>query len=230
MDYKELQKNYPGLFQNDNAAIEIILDESAIRQWQESRRAELEKDEEPLSWAEIGVVYEDPYEMIVRDLVRFSDGRVGTYFREFSPLQLKGGYPVVILPYLEGNILVLEQFRHATRSWHYEIPRGYGEPGLSAEENARKELEEETGWVARALHYLGGLHSNTGVEGGEVKLFLAILDSKDAPVQTNKNGQEGIKKVHQFSLPGFESMMRDGKITDAFTLSAYARAKLQNLL
>ena len=53
------------------------------------------------------------------------------------------GAGVVILPVKDGKILLMHNFRHATRSWQWEIPRGFGEPGVSAEDQARAEVSEE---------------------------------------------------------------------------------------
>ncbi|MGP3928192.1 hypothetical protein [Streptomyces sp. 8N616] len=71
------------------------------------------------------MVYEDAYVMLLRDPVRFPDGRTGTYIRSVSAMQEPG---CVVLPLLGGEVVLLEHFRHATRSWHWEVPRGFG-PG-----------------------------------------------------------------------------------------------------
>ncbi|MCI0564616.1 MAG: NUDIX domain-containing protein, partial [Nitrososphaera sp.] len=125
------------------------------------------------------------------------------------------------LTYKDGMILIMRHFRHATRSWHWEIPRGFGEAGVSAEENARNEVEEEVGGVVAELISLGILHNNAGLEGHEEKLFLARLLSIGQPGQN-----EGIQSFRWVSVLELEGMIASGEITDGFTIAAYARAKL----
>ena len=223
MNYKELLKNYPALFSNQDALIEIISDDLEISTWQAERRKALSEKNLPLEWADIGVVFHNPYTLLVRDLVRFPGGTVSAYSRELSLDQ--EGFGVVVFPVLQKQILLLEHFRHATRSWHFEVPRGFPEKHLSAEDNARKELEEETGWKAKTILPLGLLHDNTGASNSLVHLFLAVLDQADAPAAGFDNFiKEGIRRTFFVGLKEFESMVIKNQITDSFTLSAYARA------
>ena len=145
MDYFSLMKHHPKLFDNSNALLKIISDEQVIKTWQNQRHLELREKSLPEFWADVGVVFDDPYFMILRDLVQFPDGDMRGYARLIATASLKGGKGVVVLPSYEGKIMLLHQYRHATRQWHYEIPRGYGEPNIPADENARLEIEEETG-------------------------------------------------------------------------------------
>ena len=64
----------------------------------------------------------------------------GTYIRI---LPRRPESAVAVLPVLNGKILLLRHFRHSLRKWMWEIPRGFGEYGITAAENAEKELREE---------------------------------------------------------------------------------------
>jgi ADP-ribose pyrophosphatase len=72
---------------------------------------------------------------------------------------------------------------------------------------------------------LGILYSNTGIQGDAVRLFYAKLSSVGKPARS-----EGIESFRWVSVAGLEAMMRDGEITDGFTIAAYTRAKLRGLL
>jgi dTDP-4-dehydrorhamnose 3,5-epimerase len=109
--------------------------------------------------------------------------------------------------------------------WHWEIPRGFGEPHLSAQDNAIKEIKEEINGEIEKLIDLGEYHSNTGIESFSVRLFLSHI-SKAADVQVD----EGIAYYKFFTVPTFEKMIQTQEITDGFTIAAYTRAKLQGLL
>lgn len=224
-EYSLLIEKHPYLFQNESAAIKIITNTEKIKFWQEQRRKELAAKDLPQSWAEIGVVFDDPYFFVVRDLVQFPNGRMNGYCRILSEANLSGGHGVAVLPEYEGKIMLLHQYRHPTRQWHYEVPRGYGELNTPAEENARKEIEEETGGEIDKLVNLGEFHNNTGFEGGAVSLFYAKLSSIGKP-EVN----EGIESFVWLTVPELEEWIANEKITDGFTIAAYTRAKLKGLI
>jgi len=223
--YKELQASFPWLFKNVDSPLEIILKENDIESWQVKRRQLLEKNGEPRTWADIGIVLEDPYITVIRDLIRFPSGNENGYIRLINRADLRGGQGVVVLPILNNKFQLIYRFRHATRCWHYEAPRGYGEPNVTAEQQAHDEINEEIGGRINKLIDLGDFHNNTGIEGNNVKLFLAYLSSIGEP-----QIEEGITKIIPFSLLELEKKIADSSITDGFTIAAYTRAKLQGLL
>jgi ADP-ribose pyrophosphatase len=105
------------------------------------------------------------------------------------------------------------------------VPRGFGEPGVSAEDNARKELREEINGTAAELIDLGVYHNNTGSEGNQVELFFARMESVGEPAS-----QEGIQRVEWVNVSRLEEMIAGGEITDGFTIAAYTRCKLRGLI
>jgi len=224
-EYKEILANHPNLFSNENAFIKIITNESEVQDWVKKRKAELRASGKPEDWASIGVVLNDPYIIVVRDLVEFPGEKRGTYFRVINQADLRGGQGVVVLAEMNKRFLLLNQFRHPTRSWSYEIPRGFGEPGVPADEQARNEVDEEVGGKIGELIDLGIYHSNTGLEGNKVKLFYAKLNSFGLPAK-----DEGIESIFWVSLAELENMIASAQITDGFTIAAYTRAKLRGLL
>ncbi len=225
MEYFELIKEHPDWFDNSNSLIKIITDKERISDWVEKQKKKLIENNLPESYADVGVVYEDPFIFILRDLVQFHSGRLSTYFRLINKAELSDSPAVALLPRYKGKYLIQHQFRHPTRSWHYEIPRGFGEAGLSGKENAAKELLEEVGGEIENIVELGILHNNTGIEGNAIQLFFADLKNIGHP-----NIEEGIEKIEWVSLEQLENMIKNGEITDSFTIACYTRAKLKNLL
>ncbi len=114
-----------------------------IHNWQEIRRRYLSEKKLPLDWAEIGVLLDDPYNVLIRDLVEFPDGRMRGYIGSISAATLKGGQGVAVLPEYQGKILLLYQIRYPMRRWHYEVPRGYGEPNIPADEMLKRKLKKK---------------------------------------------------------------------------------------
>jgi len=223
--YLELLHNNPDLIANKDALIKIIPDEDAIKDWEEPYKDKLTAIGKPKEWAEIGLVYSDPYIVILRDLVEFPSGSKGSYFRIMNQADLQGGQGAAVLTSMNNKFLLLHQYRHPIRSWSYEIPRGFGEPGVLAEQQAKNEVSEETQGELIDLIDLGSYHSNTGLEGNKVELFFANLKSIGKPAQ-----DEGIESYLWVSLSELEEMIATGKITDGFTIAAYTKAKLLGLL
>ena len=65
---------------------------------------------------------------------------------------------MVVLPFYRGQVLLVRHFRHKLRTWDLEIIQGFGMPGLSSEECARRELKEEIEATASRLVSLGRVH------------------------------------------------------------------------
>ncbi|MGW1492451.1 NUDIX hydrolase [Streptomyces sp. NBC_01410] len=197
--YDRLRTERPELFVNPPGGIEILSDPESVA-------------------AAGGVVYEDPYVMVLRDPVRFPDGRTGTYIRSIGTTAEPG---CVVLPLLDGEVVLVEHFRHATRSWLWEVPRGFGTRGLAGEQNAAKELREEIGADVRELIPLGAVHPDSGAVGDRVLLYAARIDAIGALALG-----EGIRRTLTVSFAQAEEMVGDGRITDAFTIVALSRARL----
>ena len=80
--YLELIKANPEIFSNANAAFRIITDCEEIMAWQEEERKKLIKKGLPVSWSDIGIVLDDPFVLLLRDLVEFPGGKRGGYIGE----------------------------------------------------------------------------------------------------------------------------------------------------
>lgn len=221
--YNAVRRRRPALFANPpDAAHEILTTPSMISQAEHAEALRLRHRQLPESWSLSGVVYEDQYQILLRDAVRRPDGSLGTYTRT-TPAS--GAVGVAVLPILDDKAVLLHHFRHATRSVHLEIPRGFGESGVPARIQAERELNEETAGIVTELVTLGSIHPNTGASADPVELFLARIQQTGQP-QT----AEGISGLEFIEIPDLARKIADGQITDAFTITAWARATLRGLL
>lgn len=221
--YDTLRGRWPELFVNPpGAAYEILFEPSMVRAAEDEDAARLAARGLPADWARTGVVYEDPYIILVRDAIRRPDRSLGGYGRK---LAASGASGVVVLPVFENKIVLIRQFRHATRTQHLEVPRGFSEPGVSAADQARVELREEIQAEADRLIELGSFHSNTGDSCGSTELFLAGIHAFGQPQES-----EGIVDIVVETTKCVGELIRDGEITDSFTIGAFTRAWLRGLL
>lgn len=171
---------------SDQGEIEIILNKEKI--------LEVEK----LTGRKVGIIAEDHYWMWLNDAVRFPNGKYGVYGRMLWKSSLRGIPGVAIMPISsDGKIGLNLNFRHATRSWEYELPRGGVEMGESAEKAALREMKEETGYIGNEIRFLGYLHPDTGLTNTIVPIFLVrVLEQQEASPEDS----EAILEVRFFSI------------------------------
>ncbi|MEL6855083.1 MAG: NUDIX hydrolase [Cyanobacteria bacterium J06607_13] len=178
----------------------------------------------------LGVAAATPYSRFVVDLVESKrpDGTVYRfpYQRLLSVGQLQGGTNVVVLATIEnqklgeiGSVVLLEEERHATGTIEAGLPRGFGEAGLSGEENALKELQEESGYVGEKVSLLGSAYIDTGVTDSKIYYYhVAITDYQPETA----GHEEGLVNVSLISLNDLWDKVRSGQLRDSFTLQALA--------
>jgi ADP-ribose pyrophosphatase len=216
-----MMKEYPALFRNtgEMGEIKIITNPKQIKVEQKRIREELRKKGSPASWIEIGLLSEDQWFWVVRDMVEFPDGKIGGYIRFINRMSNEaGGFNVILMCVQNNKVLMIRKYRHETRSWSWEFPRGFGEAGLTAEENAQKELQEEIGAKATQLTLL----ANAAEQKGGTAVFYAEI----APEQKiTLDVGEGIASYRWVSQPELDDLVSQGKLVDWFSLWAYALAK-----
>ncbi len=216
-------EQHPELFINVPGGIEILTDEEQMNAVEQATMQGLAEAGLSPEQGHIGLVFEDRYCIVLRDAVAFPDGERRPYLRITAPIQ--GVQGVAILPRYHDKVLLLRHFRHATRLWHLEIPRGFSTPVLSNEKNARKELKEEIEADATRLEELGHLYPNSGMGTEYVALYYAEVAAYGSPQKS-----EGIAEIVPVSVEDLEIMIRDDLLTDGYTLAAYTRARLKGLL
>lgn len=82
--------------------------------------------------------------------------------------------PAVAIVAVEGDkVLLVRQFRKAVEGEMLEVPAGVMDKDEEPESCARRELEEETGYVAQRVERLGGFYPCPGYSGEYIHLYLA---------------------------------------------------------
>lgn len=73
----------------------------------------------------------------------------------------------------DGDIVLVEQWRHGVRKVELEIPAGLVDPGEDPLVAAARELREETGYVAEHLEIVGAVHPNAAYQQNTCTTVLA---------------------------------------------------------
>lgn len=222
--YFELMAQNPGMFKNkgEKGEIKIITDKQCILAEQKKIRAKLKKEGKPSNWIDIGVLSEDQWFYTLRDIVEFPDGTVGGYIRWVNRKSEEGGaYNVVLMCKQDDQVLMIRRFRHEERNWSWEFPRGFGEVGLSAEKNARKELREEVGVSKAELTLLTKVKEG---KGGTAVFLVEIPKDQKITLET----QEGIAKYRWVAMKKLEQIVKKGQLSDWFSLWAFTLATVKD--
>jgi ADP-ribose pyrophosphatase len=124
-----------------------------------------------------------------------------------------------VVPVLDsGEIAFVRQFRHAVGGWLLEAPAGKLDAGEAPEDCARRELEEETGFVAGRLEKLGLIHTTPGFSDEIIHLYVA----RDLVPGIVAHDEHEVMSVERHPRADVMAMLRDGRITDAKTICALA--------
>jgi ADP-ribose pyrophosphatase len=102
-----------------------------------------------------------------QDEVELPSGQPITYTMVEHP-----GYAMVVPLLDDGRVLLERVYRYTVQDYVLECPSG-GLDGEAPEVAARRELEEETGWVAGALSPLGSFYGSDGISDERCHFFLA---------------------------------------------------------
>ncbi len=186
-DYLEIIREYPLLVSELGDAkkgeIEILI--------APEKMAEIETK----TGRDVGLIKKDKFWTFINDAVRFPSGAEGVYSRIIWNKALKDPKTVgvCVMPFIEGKGIVLNcNYRHATRSWELELPRGGVNENESLEDAARRETLEETGKVVKELTLLGSMTPDSGVVSTVVPIYHAKVEGSQANAPESSEAIEEI--------------------------------------
>lgn len=169
------------------------------------------------------VVYKNRWMTVREDKIRRASGAEGIY-----GVIEKHDF-VSILPIENGHIHLVEQYRYPVKQRYWEIPQGSWESDPNADplKVAAGELREETGLIANKFTYVGHMFQAYGRSNQGYHVYLAT--DFTATQQELDSEEEGLI-TKAVSLEEFDSMIVNGVIKDANTVSAYGLARLKNMI
>jgi 8-oxo-dGDP phosphatase len=160
-------------------------------------------------------IYRNSWLTLREDDIRRPDGSSGIYAVVDKPT-----YALVIAR--DGDRFhLVEQYRYPLGLRRWEFPQGAA-PGLENSEPmelAERELREETGLRAEAMTLLGQLDVAPGMSSQRGWVFVATGITEG---DHEREHEEQDMHSRWFSRAEVEQMMRDGEITCAQTIAAYA--------
>jgi ADP-ribose pyrophosphatase len=133
----------------------------------------------------------------------------------------------MVIPFISPTeILLVNQYRYLNQKESLEFPCGSVEEGLSIEQNALKELREETGKTG-SLKYIGEFSPFSGAADEMCSVYLAenLIDS---PLPSDETEEFELVKMN---IEEFEKLIKRNIIWDGMTLAAWVQTKnyLENI-
>jgi ADP-ribose pyrophosphatase len=130
------------------------------------------------------------------------------------------GGVVVVAQKDENTILMVKQYRYPIKQVSLELPAGRLEKNDNPDERIKKELKEETGYVAKKWKSLGYIYSTPGI--CDEKLYLYYATDLEFIEQTPDDGE--IIEFFEYKINEVFEMIKKGEINDAKTICALTRA------
>lgn len=120
---------------------------------------------------------------------------------------------VVVLPVLnDGRILMIRQYRYATRRYLWELVAGRIEEGETVKAAAARELKEETGYRAKKFRVFMDLFPTPGFLEERMYLLLAEgLTAGEAHPEADEKIFSRAYKVSELKQMVRTNMLRDAK-------------------
>lgn len=123
----------------------------------------------------------------------------------------------LVVPLTEDNkIVILKQYRPVIKKWLYEFPAGIIEKGERPVAAAKREVEEETGFVCKNIKKLGGFFSSPGFSNEFVHVFVAECRKE------SEQKLEPAENIYVCTMPAKKviEMAKKGRVINGHALCA----------
>ena len=123
---------------------------------------------------------------------------------------------VVVLPVLpDGRIVMVRQYRHATRQYLWELVAGRKEPEETPKQGAARELLEETGYRAKRFKVFLDVFPTPGFL--EERMYLLLAEGLTAG-EAQPEEDEKIE-VRAYRVNELKRMIKSGRMRDAKSIA-----------
>ena len=158
-------------------------------------------------WQRLGSKYlwQSKWYNLRQDRLRTQAGHEFTY----TVIEHPGAVWVVPMT-VDGQVVLIRNYRYAVADWCYEVPAGGLGPDGEPEEIARQELMEEVGGTAAELRYVGQFYTSNGISNEVAYVYLAT------GVELGETDREPTELMEMRLVPVETAlrMAREGEISD----------------
>jgi 8-oxo-dGTP pyrophosphatase MutT (NUDIX family) len=162
-----------------------------------------------------------PWMSIIAREVEFSRGAPVEVYHAVE----QADYIAIVAVTRGGKIPIVRQYRPALETFSWELPAGLVDPGEKPVDCARRELMEETGLVARAIHPLGETSPCTGRLSNRIHSFFVEAGERIALFEP----EPGLR-VKLVSPAEVARLIQAGTFTSQLHIGALLLAELHGFL
>ena len=123
----------------------------------------------------------------------------------------------IVVPVKDESVYMVEQYRYPIHTNSLEFPQGFLEVGENPEQGAMRELQEETGLLAKELTFLGSLWISPGFLRQKLHVFSA--ESFIHGEKSLDEEEEGLESK-RIAIQDLSSKLASGEISSAPTVAA----------
>ena len=171
-------------------------------------------------WQKISsrVLFKNKYWTYCLDTFDIGNGKIN----EYHYVHTEGS--TMIIPKMNNKFILVEQYRYLNDMFSIEFPCGSIVEGLDEISNARKELEEETGFSSENLIKIGFFSPYNGVADELCSVFYTdeLKKIESSPDET----EEFV--IHYLREDEIDNLIKSNKIWDGMTISAWTLYKHWN--
>lgn len=159
-------------------------------------------------------------ELIARD-IEFARGAPPQTYHAVG----QADYIAIVARIPDGRIPLVRQFRPAIEAYSWELPAGLVDPGEDPAKGCARELLEETGYPARAVHPLGTAAACTGRLSNKIHSFFVETSERVANFEPEPG--LAVKLVTPIELL---QLIKSGEFAQQMHLGALMLAELHSFL
>ncbi|MDK9865367.1 MULTISPECIES: NUDIX hydrolase [Staphylococcus] len=116
----------------------------------------------------------------------------------------------------DNQVILVRQYRKPAEKTLLEIPAGKLELNEERESAAKRELEEETGYIAENLELITEMYGSPGFSNEKISIYLA----KDLKIGEMNLDDDEFIEIETYNIEEITSMLQNQEIEDAKTIIA----------
>lgn len=146
---------------------------------------------------------------------------------ERTYLKHPGGVAIIAINE-NDEVAIVNQYRNSIKMITKEIPAGKTDkdPNETSLHAAKRELREETGFIAKDIYFLGTTYPSVGILDEKLELYFAkglVKDKMDLD-------EDEFINIEWIKINKFEEMIKNQSIIDTKSICAFYLAKLNNYI